>query len=533
MADHKLPRLLCQHEDLAEADVPDAVTSVSNSSCPLHDQEPGSALALAQARAAVAAESTAFTETVQRLADAIENKPAAIGALAEPVGWLVALLGLWLGSWPLSILCGYLAVVSRNSRHSKARAALEQRKLVMGQHNVAWVGPLAVALASPRWAVRAAAADMLLHALPLVTPSDVALLDSCQRGCLYRRLIPRKGADPALIMAILDLVKRVGDTEAIPYVEQLARETFVFGKRKRISTMSGSILQRLRIQLLRQAELQSNAAVATAVNEGDNHTARRLMRFAERQVDAQLKLLEQEEKRHQQPGMRIGFLAASWGIIVPFTVFQLWHSLTQHHWPYGVLWGLVTLLGTQLHRLSLSPTQTDAARKLAKHNDVRGVGRLAEALEWPDPDIKIVAARALTRILPRLCATDAGLLSSGQRTILYRRLSSCHSDERSDLQIAILKALQQVGDEAAVPHVERLAGPSALGFRQKQVQQAAIDCLPFLIDRAAQLRVSQSLLRASSATPSATDGLLRPADGDVTGTPDHLLRTSLAGDSGR
>ncbi len=48
------------------------------------------------------------------------------------------------------------------------------------------------------------------------------------------------------------------------------------------------------------------------------------------------------------------------------------------------------------------------------HDDARGVGRLAEALEWPDHDIQLVAARALTRLLPRLQATDAGLLDFGR-----------------------------------------------------------------------------------------------------------------------
>ena len=135
----------------------------------------------------------------------------------------------------------------------------------------------------------------------------------------------------------------------------------------------------------------------------------------------------------------------------------------------------------------------------------------------------------LTRLLPRLQATDASLLTPGQRKLLYTILSSSDrypwykSYWSADLKIAILSALEQIGDEKAVPHVAKLARTA----RNPQVRVAAQECLPFLQQRAEQTRIEQTLLRASMSTDSP-DMLLRPTIAVAPTEPQQLLRASNA-----
>jgi hypothetical protein len=89
------------------------------------------------------------------------------------------------------------------------------------------------------------------------------------------------------------------------------------------------------------------------------------------------------------------------------------------------------------------------------------------------------------------------------------------------LKIAALRALEQVGDETALPVVEKLAKSAG----DTQVRFAAQECLPFLQQRADQVRVEQTLLRASGPGSSA-DVLLRPASNGAEAAPQQLLRAS-------
>ncbi len=136
----------------------------------------------------------------------------------------------------------------------------------------------------------------------------------------------------------------------------------------------------------------------------------------------------------------------------------------------------------------------------------------------------------LIQMLPRLQATDTILLTSQQRKCLYRCLSN---DEYfpyygrfwgADLKIAILKALEQIGDEKAVPHVEKLARTA----RNPQVRFAAQECLPYVQQRAEHARVEQTLLRAGTQ-PDALDTLLRPVVSSAPTEPQQLLRASNTG----
>jgi hypothetical protein len=148
----------------------------------------------------------------------------------------------------------------------------------------------------------------------------------------------------------------------------------------------------------------------------------------------------------------------------------------------------------------------EVARKLADYDDVRAVGPLAEALGPGDRQVREIAAAALTRLLPRLRPADAGLLNGNQRRCLYRALNG----ENTDLILAILKAFEAVGDDAALPHVERLASGRGRAAKSLPIQRAAQECLPFLRERLEKERGARTLLHPSTAPSVPADALRQP-----------------------
>lgn len=141
-------------------------------------------------------------------------------------------------------------------------------------------------------------------------------------------------------------------------------------------------------------------------------------------------------------------------------------------------------------------------------------GPVAEALELPD--VRWIAEELLIRLLPALRASDAGMLNAEQRAALYRSLRR----GRPEYVLVALKALEQIADEQAVPHVQRLAERPARTARQKRIRQAAQECLPMVAARARVERGRRMLVRPADAP---TDRLLR----DAAPPTDVMLRPAL------
>lgn len=165
-------------------------------------------------------------------------------------------------------------------------------------------------------------------------------------------------------------------------------------------------------------------------------------------------------------------------------------------------------------------------RELERIDDVRMVGPLAEALDEeryikPTP---IIAA--LRRLLPKMQQSDAKSLTPAQRACLYRALYRRRSRSRlifdKGLALEILKAMRQIGDREAVPHVKRVATWSG----DSQLRDAANDCLPFLMAQEEEFNRSQTYLRPSSASEIETDSLLRASIEEVPTKPEELLRAA-------
>ncbi len=111
----------------------------------------------------------------------------------------------------------------------------------------------------------------------------------------------------------------------------------------------------------------------------------------------------------------------------------------------------------------LTRLQRRATRGIIALDIPQAVGPLIDVLAtssvFPGSETKA----ALTRLLPRLKSSDANLLLPRQRKSLNLFLRIDESWRNSngfygaDLKIAILHALEQIGDQTALPAVEKLA----------------------------------------------------------------------------
>ncbi len=184
----------------------------------------------------------------------------------------------------------------------------------------------------------------------------------------------------------------------------------------------------------------------------------------------------------------------------------------------------VACTGVQ-HLISLFARQS--ARRIAALDIPQAGGPLIEMLISQGFFQSQHVKSALIRLLPRLRPNDAGLL-----TPLHRRHlgSMLRSDEifpyhgrlwGKDLKIAILSALEQVGDQKSVAQVEK----TARSAHDVYVRFAAQQCLPFLQERVEHSRIEQTLLRPS-AQSHAPDTLLRPASATTSVESPMLLRAA-------
>lgn len=182
-------------------------------------------------------------------------------------------------------------------------------------------------------------------------------------------------------------------------------------------------------------------------------------------------------------------------------------------WLFWILWGVfVRPIGA-----GSAVERAQAIKGLAYADDVSMIGTIAACLFDEDGAVCAEAANALKRLLPQVKASDKRHIQPEEMNALLKALDG-HDDA---LRVAILKALEQIGDAKAIPHVERIiAGPVT-----PPVRRAAEECLPYLRLRAEQEQQAQTLLRASTAVEVAMpETLLRPAQGAVSSDTSQLLR---------
>lgn len=149
-------------------------------------------------------------------------------------------------------------------------------------------------------------------------------------------------------------------------------------------------------------------------------------------------------------------------------------------------------------------------------NDKRAIGHLLMFISsGPSEEVTPYAINMLKTLLPSLHMDDANVIQLDQQEALVKLLR--HEDK--GLVVAVLKALEQIGDERALVPVERLA----MQTKYPQVQQAAQECLPYLQTRAQEKERVLTLLRPSDS-PTAPETLLRPTSAATDDAQEQLLR---------
>ena len=234
-------------------------------------------------------------------------------------------------------------------------------------------------------------------------------------------------------------------------------------------------------------------------------------------LDEVLAVLNQESrKRGKRQKLFVGLFL---GMAALFTLIAI---LTHNTSIIASMGGYIslTVIGA-----AASQQQKSASLAIARFDDVRAIGALAEALEFKDKRVAPIAEKSLIHLLPRLKASDASLLNPEQRFCLNRALRG----KNTELTVAILKAWEQIGDERAIEEVEKLARGRGRGGSSPTVVVAAQECLPFLRQSAERQQIGSQLLRPSDGNLTPSDVLLRPATPHASTDPaDQLLRPTNA-----
>ncbi len=190
-------------------------------------------------------------------------------------------------------------------------------------------------------------------------------------------------------------------------------------------------------------------------------------------------------------------------------VYAVQDALKRQYW--GVAANVVLALTPfALSLLAANNRQLRKLRELSQSDNLDAIPPLTEALDSLESEAVKVALSGLTRLLPAMRPSDALLLSSKHRVILYRYLDIGLADEYEEFIQAVLKALAQIGDQSAVRPVERLTTDTTYTPAQKRVQAGALACLQMLPLTADHTEHITTLLRAATSDAPA-EVLLRPS----------------------
>lgn len=223
-----------------------------------------------------------------------------------------------------------------------------------------------------------------------------------------------------------------------------------------------------------------------------------------------------------------------------------WYTLLTPQVACSVLLSIGLILSLAMVTSASKPRKRRRAltAQVAEQDDIRAIGPLIDALHLDDAMTREVAIDALTKLLPRLQASDAALLNTSQRaklcfllslpmeSPLYKDLRAIFhpADSRAvAFRIAILRAFKQIGDSKALSIVKQVAAWDPKTQGEKEVKETAVACLPAMQKRIEQVKSSQTLLRASHPSAAASDTLLRAATGNQEVAPGELLRASEPG----
>lgn len=240
----------------------------------------------------------------------------------------------------------------------------------------------------------------------------------------------------------------------------------------------------------------------------------------------------QRAKRYQRlsSGLRRVSILLYAGIFAAAFVATRCFDLDSSLVVYLTLGLFCAVFGSVWYADRLSVKWRDAVREMLSSQDMHSVGTLLEVLgDMEALESAQELRQALTQLLNRVQAVDRGLFTSGHRQILYRELDRFsqpeHRHDDSTWPMALIHAVEQIGDTKALPILRKLTlMPERTGYLD-QIQRAASIAIARMEQRFVQERASQTLLRPSSSIPAASGAmLLRPASGSPQTPADQLLR---------
>lgn len=407
----------------------------------------------------------------------------------------------------LCLFWGRLACYFEKTRHASAAMRAALRWAHLDRENL----PALISLLDHEHAnVRYVARMRLITVLPTLHTGDLDRLTPEQRNLLYDQLTPGiVMAMPDFGAALLQAIRRDGSGDALPALLPITR---IFAWTPTLRRMRAYARETIMI-LERRA--------ARRLEEAANKPSAQLEAPPTQPATSPGESLEPQ----RTPALRFVFLLGVYLVAMPGLGF-----LATEAWQHGKaelagLYALAFLLAPLLHRHAMLPRHERALRELERITDLRSIGRLAEALSWPDERATRRVGRALIPLLLQLRASDSRLLDDRQRDCLHAVLRMDRARRDADLQVAILTALEQVGDTRAIPHVAALAEARASTARQQRVKNAAAECLAALTNTARRVDTERLLLRAAAAPTSPEMGLVMPA-GTADTPPERLVRPS-------
>lgn len=231
-----------------------------------------------------------------------------------------------------------------------------------------------------------------------------------------------------------------------------------------------------------------------------------------KEVEQQLASLMETANRLRAYRRQMWVTRVGWIVFIVLLCWLTHFKVLQFWWIYAMGGGSAAMTERALGRLR------EQVHAVIKMGEPCTVGALALMIHERDMFVRQAADRALRRLLPQVKASDANYITSQQMDALIM-LAATGDPE---MQVLVLRAFEQIGDERALPVVEQLMLSDF-----SEVQEAARACLPYLQVKARQAIERATLLRGTFApiSPSSPQELLRPTTSQPnSAVPEQLLR---------
>jgi len=188
----------------------------------------------------------------------------------------------------------------------------------------------------------------------------------------------------------------------------------------------------------------------------------------------------------------------------------------------GIIPLFLALLCILIGALTAPQSHHHALDTLLPIADARAVGPLLDLLPSAYAGKRKAIVSLLIHLLPQLQDRDIHLLQPSHRSQLRSALIEGDFQQEREYLLAILKAMEQIGNNEDLAVVTRIAIGQSDSWQERQVREAARACLPPLREHVEQLKHRDMLLRPAFAV--APEELLHPAIAESDPNPTQLLR---------